>query len=408
MNILIVDDNMMNIRIAEDALKEFQVNGEIYSCQSGEEAIEFIEQQPVDLILLDIVMPGITGLDFLILISEKGDLNKFKIIMLTGVDDLEILKQCFELGATDYIHKPFNKVEFAVRVKAALVEAENEKKLKKALALLEVQNLELKRINQTLKETQAYIVAKESMTAIGSLLYGLTQEIEVPLTNLESLIASESHLKMDASVTSTKNPLRLQNDMYKSDLHLNAEKEIVKIRKIISTLEELSTENNQVKFTYVKISDLVDEILILMASELKKVTRITRHYEDVGEIYCNITTFKEALMHIIVNAIYALRDAEKSEITFKTLEADGTIVLIIEDNGEGLSKEALSNAFYPFYTTKPRQQFMGLGLSTVYDIIVKKHDGKVELDTYDGKTIVTITMNKKIRASNPQILPHSS
>ncbi|GAB6106178.1 hybrid sensor histidine kinase/response regulator [Fusibacter bizertensis] len=395
MNILIVDDNMMNIRIAEDALREFQVNGEIYSRQSGEEAIEFVEQNPVDLILLDIVMPGITGLDFLILISEKGYLNKFKIVMLTGVDDLEILKQCFELGATDYIHKPFNKVEFAVRVKAALAEAENEKKLKKALELLELQNLELKRINQTLKETQTYIVEKERMMAVGSLLYGLTQEIEIPLANLENLIAAESRMKIDASTLSLNHPLRFQNEIYKSELIYNAEKEIVKIRKIIATLEELSTEDKQVKFAYVKISDLVDEVLVLMASELKNITRITRYYHDTDEIYCNRTTFKQALVHIIVNAIYALREVAKSEITIRTLEADETIILTVEDNGEGLSKDALSNAFSPFFTTKPREQFMGLGLSIVHDIIVKNHAGKVEMDCFNGKTRVTITMNKK-------------
>lgn len=395
MNILIVDDSKMNIRIAEDALNEFNVIGEILSCQSGEEALEFIEIHPVDLILLDIVMPGITGLDFLMLAKDKGYLNKVKIIMLTTVDDLVILKQCFELGATDYIHKPFNKIEFAVRVKAALSEAENEKKLKKALELLESQNIELKRINQTLKETQSYVIEKEKMTAIGSLLYGLTQEIGSPLTNIEELFAS--NLYGDGpNLHSSLNDIVATDERYKPVQWNKVKKEIDHIRNIITLLEELSSENKQEKFTYVKLSDLVDEILILMASELKKVNRLSKNYQDVSKVYCNVIIFKQALMHIFVNAIYALREVENSEITIRTLELNDSIILIIEDNGEGLSNAALSNAFDPFFTTKPRKDFMGLGLSIVYDVIVKKHSGNVAVDCFDGKTSISITMSKNL------------
>ena len=383
MNILIVDDSKMNIRIAEDALNEFNVNGTIFSSLSGEEAIDFVENQPVDLILLDIVMPGITGIDFLSLANERGLLNKAKVIMLTTVDDLEILKKCFELGATDYIHKPFNKIEFVVRVKAALSEAESEKNLKRALELLENQNAELRRINKALKDTQAYVIAKEKMTAIGSLINGLTQEIDVPLTNLEQIIET-------CNENSTKFERIEEYDQYAK---MNGE--ITNVRKIINALKELTSENKQEQFTYAKLSELVEEVLMLLGSELKKVTKITKSYQDVGLVYCNVNSFKQSLMHIIVNAIYAMRDVDESEILIKTLDVEGASLLIIEDNGEGLSSEALSNIFDPFFTTKPRQHFMGLGLSVVHDIIVNKHGGSVNVDCLDGKTSVSISMNRK-------------
>jgi len=151
MTMLIVDDSKMNIKIARDTLLEFDVSGDIIGCLSGEEALEILENDSIDLILLDIIMPGISGLDFLKIISENGYLSRVKVVMLTTVEDLQVLKQCFELGATDYIHKPFDKIEFVVRIKSVLTEIENHNKFIKALKFLESQNNELRNENHALK-----------------------------------------------------------------------------------------------------------------------------------------------------------------------------------------------------------------------------------------------------------------
>jgi len=163
MNILIVDDSKLNTKIASDALLEYQLadEDEISTCLSGEEALEILENYTVDLVLLDIIMPGLTGVDFLKIMVEKELLKRVKVIMLTTIDDLQILKECFELGAVDYIHKPFNKIEFAVRVKSVLSEIETRNRLifEKEQVLIQndhliQENNQLKRINQILREKQ--------------------------------------------------------------------------------------------------------------------------------------------------------------------------------------------------------------------------------------------------------------
>ena len=122
MNILIVDDSKMNVKIAFDALKEHGVDAEITACYTGEEAIDLIEKEQIDIVLLDIIMPGISGIDVLKIMNMKSLIDKTKVIMLTNVDDLQVLRECFELGATDYLRKPFEKSELAARVKSVLDE----------------------------------------------------------------------------------------------------------------------------------------------------------------------------------------------------------------------------------------------------------------------------------------------
>lgn len=122
MNILIVDDSKLNVKIAYDALEEHSIQAEISMCYTGEEAIDFIEKNQVDIVLLDIIMPGISGMDVLKIMNMKNYIDRTKVIMLTNVDDLQVLRDCFELGATDYLRKPFEKSELAARVKSVLDE----------------------------------------------------------------------------------------------------------------------------------------------------------------------------------------------------------------------------------------------------------------------------------------------
>lgn len=122
MNILIVDDSKMNVKIAFDALKEHGLDAEISACYTGEEAIDLIEKEQIEIVLLDIIMPGISGIDVLKIMNMKNLIEKTKVIMLTNVDDLQVLRECFELGATDYLRKPFEKSELAARVKSVLDE----------------------------------------------------------------------------------------------------------------------------------------------------------------------------------------------------------------------------------------------------------------------------------------------
>jgi len=119
-HILIVDDVEDNIQLAMNILKE---DGYQFSfATNGEQALSLVQQSPgkFDLILLDIMMPGIDGYEVCKTIKSKSNSGEIPIIFLTAKTDLDALSKGFALGAVDYITKPFSPKELVARVKAVL------------------------------------------------------------------------------------------------------------------------------------------------------------------------------------------------------------------------------------------------------------------------------------------------
>ena len=106
--ILVVDDSLFNRQVLIDVLKG---NYETEEASNGLEALEIIESSKNDIIavLLDIVMPEMDGLELLKRLNEKGYLDEFPVLMVTGENSFETLAECFEYGASDYIRKPVQK-----------------------------------------------------------------------------------------------------------------------------------------------------------------------------------------------------------------------------------------------------------------------------------------------------------
>lgn len=102
--ILVVDDDVLNLFVAKRILSTRYV---VDAVSSGEEAFRYLEENEADLILLDICMPEMDGYTFMKLIKEKQQLCDIPIICLTADDDQESEVKCFELGAVDFITKPF-------------------------------------------------------------------------------------------------------------------------------------------------------------------------------------------------------------------------------------------------------------------------------------------------------------
>jgi putative two-component system response regulator len=127
---MIVDDTEMNIDILVEALQD---DYELIVAINGVEAIELLEEQKPDLILLDIMMPEINGYDVLKMLKKNVDLETIPVILLSAITDSDSKNKGFSLGAVDYVTKPFEIVEVKARVKTQL-------RLEEARLVLESQN----------------------------------------------------------------------------------------------------------------------------------------------------------------------------------------------------------------------------------------------------------------------------
>lgn len=131
-SVLLVDDEIDYVETLVKRMKKRQVG--VFGVQSGEEALEFMEENRIDVVVLDVRMPGMGGIETLRAIKQKFPL--VEVIMLTGHASLEVAREGMELGAFDYLIKPINIDELLFKLQDA-----NEKKMiqeKKIQGLKEV------------------------------------------------------------------------------------------------------------------------------------------------------------------------------------------------------------------------------------------------------------------------------
>lgn len=116
--ILVVDDNEMNRDMLSRRLKRMKYD--VIVAEDGEQALTMVTEHPFNLVLLDIMMPNISGYEVLERMKQDDATKHIPIIMISAVDDLDSVVRCIELGAEDYLFKPFNPVLLKARIGASL------------------------------------------------------------------------------------------------------------------------------------------------------------------------------------------------------------------------------------------------------------------------------------------------
>src|SRR5262249_40140034 len=117
--LLVVDDTEDNrYTITRRLNREGYAN--VATAANGREALELLRTKPIDLVLLDIMMPNVNGYEVLAAMKASKDLRHIPVIMISAVDEIDSVVRCIELGAEDYLSKPFNPTLLRARVAACL------------------------------------------------------------------------------------------------------------------------------------------------------------------------------------------------------------------------------------------------------------------------------------------------
>ncbi len=416
MNVLVVDDSQLNLAIAKKYLETIPDITQILLCSAPSEAKSLLNDNIIDILILDIIMPEISGLDLLSQIRSNPDYDDMPIIMLTSLDDLESYKKCFELGAFDYIYKPINALEFNARVKVAVEAKNNSNNLKSLIEVTKKQYDELKMINSQLNETKFTLVQSEKMAAIGQLAAGIAHEINNPMgfvsSNFESLHkyfnriveflefvqgrinGSEftGHPELEGVAQEIRNKyksLKLDPILAEmKDIFTESQDGINRVTEIVKSLRLFSrTPKNDEKDTYILL-EILHQVLLITQNEVKYVADINLDVPDDILLFCNRVLLGRVFVNIILNAAQAIQAQERDEfghIRIIARKEEQSVRLWFSDDGPGIPEEHLHKIFEPFFTTKDIGQGTGLGLSISYDIIVNKHNGTMEVQSEPGK-----------------------
>lgn len=421
MNILIVDDSKFNLMSAQDVINSYGINCSTTLAHSGEEAIKIINSQKIDIVLLDIIMPNLSGLETLEII--RRDNKNIIIIMFTSLTDKKYLEKSFELGANDYTNKPIEPIEFISRLKSGIKMKEYQNALLESYNSLKSMNSELKESNAKLQEAQIELINKEKLSTIGRFSAGIAHEINTPLgyitsnfytinkySNIlkENLEKSTMFIKNHEEIIPDKEGLeKLHRDRNKLDFIFNdfdsimieTNEGLTKISKIIKDLIRFSNDYPYADLQANKFSEIVQKAINILNSELKDkkledLVNLNVKFSEEDYVKCNSFEIIQVILNILMNSIYFTnKKNKKGSIYIKSYMLDGYFCCDIEDTGIGIEDDIINKIFEPFFTTKEPGEGMGLGLSICYNTIVDKHKGRISAkSTYGEGSIFSIKL----------------
>jgi signal transduction histidine kinase len=389
--LLAVDDNAQNRELLQRMLERQGYS--VTMAASGEECLKLLAGRRFDLVLLDVIMPGLSGFDVLNRMRASPELRTVPVIVISALDESSAAIRCIQMGAEDYLPKPFDPVLLKARIGATL-----EKKRLRDQELRYARELE--HALDELRQTQDKLVVQEKLASLGALTAGIAHELKNPL----NFITNFSALARDAAEDLRGELDRPEPDREEIRYLLGA------IVENVSRIENhgkradrimrgmlLHSRGQSAAREPADINVLVQEALELAyhgirAHDSSFNVRIRQHFtsppptapvraEDIGRV----------LLNILNNAFYAMNEKRKTsppdyapEILAQTRDDGASVAIVIEDNGNGISPEIQKKIFDPFFTTKPAGAGTGLGLSIGFDI-VRSHEGSFSVESEPGR-----------------------
>jgi signal transduction histidine kinase len=397
-------------------LQEMPRVSAVFLCNNPHEVVDIINSKDIDILIMDVIMPEVSGFDLLKTLRSDKRYDDIPIIMFTSLNDLESYKRCYELGASDFISKPINIIEFHARLKVAIQSKTSSNDYKQLIEITRNQNLNLMEMNAKLTDTRFHLVQSEKMAAIGNLAAGIAHEINNPMgfvsSNFEILKKYLTRLQEYVSfIHDTYDAVNPADQAAYSDLvekvlekykHLkidmilgelpgvisDSEDGVKRVTAIVQSLRVFArTVQDDEKDTYILL-DIINQVILISNNEIKYVANVHLSIPDNIILCCNKVQIGQVFINILVNAAQAIRSQQRNDmgtITIIAEQDENNIAIHVIDDGPGIPEENLLKLFDPFFTTKDIGQGTGLGLSISYDIIVNKHNGSIDVNTEPGK-----------------------
>lgn len=352
--ILIVDDVMSNVLLLKVLLTNEKFA--IATASNGRQALEQVEKENPDLVLLDVMMPDMSGFEVAQHLKSNPNTADIPIIFLTALNSTADIVKGFQVGANDFISKPFNKEELIIRVthQISLVAA-------KRLILSKTEELQ-----RTIagRDKLYSVIAHDLRSPMGS----IKMVLNMLILNLPSeKIGAEMYELLTMANQTTEDVFSLLDNLLKW-----TKSQIGKLNVVYQDVD------------LVEVTDGVIEIFSMVAS-LKKI-RIREMKPEKMMVNADIDMLKTVVRNLLSNAIKFSK--ENSEVLVKMEEVDGMAVVSVQDYGCGISEEGQKKLLHTdthcstFGTNN--EEGSGLGLLLCKDFVVK-NGGKLWFTSKEGE-----------------------
>jgi len=388
--ILIADDEHVNLQVL---LNQLSMEGyEVLTASNGEEVLKIVNSEDVDLVILDIMMPKMSGFEVCTRLRMKYTLTELPILMLTAKNQLRDKLTSFEVGANDYLTKPCDKEELLSRVKTLIT-------LRKTLKELEVLNgsleQKIKQRTDALEKANANLQQMEESRS--NLLSSITHELGTPITLIHSYIQA-----VDEGLIKENNPY------YLNMIH----NKLVLLGRLTSDLFELAQLHSgriSFDFDFMTIGDWSLKIVGNSVADIEQsnhafippelnFTEVENHFF----LLIDRNRIDQVLLNVIWNAIEHTPEEggviemsiDISRVSLKDSNTSNTneklsLIIKISDNGKGISEEDLPYIFDRYFkagsrTSETLVKGTGLGLAIAKEIIAS-HNGQIWVESVLGE-----------------------
>lgn len=336
--VLIVDDNIDTVELLRKRLKAEGYNTE--EAYDGEEALKKVQESLPDLIVLDVMMPKMDGYEVCRRLKTDERTKLIPVIMLTAKSDVESKVRGFDIGADDYVPKPFDYRELSARIRSLLIKKKESEK----------------------------VIEEERTEAVRKLIDSLSHEIRNPIVS----IAGFAKKVYENLPPGDPNKPYLMTILQESERLEKLLKEIINLKMIsIGFMEN------------VDICEAIQEVISEFEREFdEKAIEVETEFKPESTLYIDKEHLKIVIRNIVKNAIEAMEKSEKRLLRISVAPVDNTLEIKISDTGRGIPKELLKRIFDPFFTSKVYGP--GLGL-TVALTIVQYYRGFISVESEIGK-----------------------
>ncbi len=405
--VVIIDDSQSIQRYVSHLLEE--AGFRILVADNGRKGIETINSVNPDVVLLDIEMPVMTGLEVL---DELGRNERlYSIILFSHLSGVNDRIKGLEKGADDYITKPIEPDELIVRVKVAARTASLKKQLVRAG---ETAGAALRRY----RETQDRLIEEQKIASISRVASGMAHEINNPLgfikSNLGTIIKYSSTL-IESARRFTDLANAMEDKVFSKDPTIQETLSWVKKSKLEFIGMDLAPLVSETQEGVDRISSILKCLLVMdqvTFSGSEEVADINSLINDIDNLFPEtlppkvlfaasfdraplMTKIKaEQILIAVGNIIRNAADAvgESGKIILATSADDCWVSIEVRDNGNGIPDDLMERVFDPFFSTKDSIENVGLGL-TVSQHIIRAHGGHIDIQTVrEGGTCITIKL----------------
>ena len=344
-SLLVIDDEAENFDVIETFLTD--QNYQFYYLSRAKETFNHLDTFQPDLILLDLMMPDIDGIELCQRIKAHPKWQSLPIIMITALNSKEDLARCLNAGADDFLDKPINRLELRARVQSLL---RIKKQYDNIEHLCQVQRDTITMLESTLNQLRGNFASR------------LSHELNTPLNGIIGVFELLQYDLEEMEISEIRELLELANQ--------SARRLEESTQKILIYLELATAYQDKLNFGATPLStSIIESSLHSHAQTFNRSDDFIYNIQE-AEIYLSQRYLSIILQELVENALQF--SSPKTPIEISTQATEDTITLSIHDFGEGLNPKqvvAINNLMSLDYQLDEKQRVLGMGLRIVRKIL---------------------------------------